>query len=801
MRCEQFLYVGLAAISNFFLPGVTAQDTSKGPCQVLAEYQSSIIAQSQWPHTGDIQFIELDAEMAYNCSISVPLVPDDALETINYLKNYSNFDTTLSFLKKPPPSYQKPGVDVMGRLDQVADNIRNGKYKNQREFEIDIWAITAESSEGHFHIELGLLGIFSWFLNDTIVSLSRDGKELPQIYARSDIESLISNPSPIIELGGEPAFEYLRNYIEQFTKSNSIEPHADWNAIVYNGPLAFGQYGHGVDASNLYTGFQKTNMYYGKSLQVRFANGSNVEWFYSAGSTHDLLAEKMTSPENIYNIFIANPAIPSGVNTRSDEHIGRGRLEPVALDERQQQDSPRVKPLPSVPLFNYPRNPDVLEVNFGRGGIVSGYILKDDSVGVLSLPSYDKGIQGGTSALNYTDAVLEFIARAQENKVKKIVIDLSGNGGGSVFLGYTIFKLFFPSIEPSLLGRVRATPHINTIGSIITGVLQDGPQILPSKDFDEIYYGQGGTIGLSAYELLDVDGRDFETWSAFFGPHQNNGDSFTNGAKYNLSTLFIQHDLKFAVPGYGLDIVPSPQSELWAAEDIILLHDGICASTCATFSELMKTDAGVKSVAVGGIPQYGPMQGVSGTRGSRAIDFEDYAELIDLIRKLVDSLGNQAATILRRWGVSLDDIRALPLPMSSSPLHFSGGVNALDMIRVSSPDAPLQFTYQASDCRLFHTFETAHDIRVLWRTVAKVASGDMSACVPGSTKAPGASHNVTLLSDPGYSYNSTWERANSTEVPDRKGFNGNGSSATQLSVGLSGLLAVSLAFIFVFNWS
>ncbi|CAH0021643.1 unnamed protein product [Clonostachys rhizophaga] len=800
MRCGQFLS-GLAAIANVFLPDVAAQSTMKGPCQLLAEYQSSAIAQSQSqsPYPGDIRFIRLDAEMAYNCSTSVRLVPEHALGTIDYLRNYSNFDTTLSFLKKTPPSYQKPGVDIMGRLDQISDKIRNGEYKSYAEFETDIWAITSESSEGHFGINLQLLSLFSWFLNDTIVSLSRDGKELPQIYARSDIESLMSNPSPIVELGGKPVFEYLRSYIERNTKSGFIEPHADWNAMVYNGPYVFASFGIDVQQSWAFSNFQRTNIYNGKTLQVRFANGSDVEWLYSAGSGANLLANNLTSPGNIYYGRIANPGISSGINTRSDELIDRDRLEPVALGERQQQNNPRPKPLPSVPLFNYPRNPDVLEVDFGVGGVVSGYILHDDSIGVLSLPSYNPGEPAtGTTALNYTNAVIEFITKAKESRVKKIVIDLSGNGGGSIFLGYTIFKLFFPSIKPSLLGRVRATPHINTIGSILTGVLQD--RALPSSDWQYIYDTYGGRIGLSAYDILDPDDREFESWGAFFGPRENNDDSFTNGARYNLSSPLMETKpyLDFAIPGYGADII-WPQSELWAAEDIILLHDGICASTCAIFSELMKTDAGVKSVAVGGIPQYGPMQGVSGTRGSSALKFEYYSDLMeDFNNTVLNSLGNLASASLSRWGVSVDDFQALPLPISNSPLRIEGGVNALDMIRVSSPDAPLQFTYQASDCRLFHTFDTAHDIRVLWRTAARVAGGDMSACVPGSTNAPGSRSNVTLLSDPGYSYNSTWERANSTDVPKNKGVNGSGSGAPQLSVGIAGLLAVAFAFVLAF---
>jgi hypothetical protein len=47
-----------------------------------------------------------------------------------------------------------------------------------------------------------------------------------------------------------------------------------------------------------------------------------------------------------------------------------------------------------------------------------------------------------------------------------------------------------------------------------------------------------------------------------------------------------------------------------------LLYDGFCASTCSIFSELMKNLGGVQSIAVGGRPQLGPMQGVGGVKGS-----------------------------------------------------------------------------------------------------------------------------------------------------------------------------------------
>ena len=64
----------------------------------------------------------------------------------------------------------------------------------------------------------------------------------------------------------------------------------------------------------------------------------------------------------------------------------------------------------------------------------------------------------------------------------------------------------------------------------------------------------------------------------------------------------------FIVTGYDKSVPEKPQ--LFAAEDIVILTDGVCSSTCSMFVEMMHNEAGVKTVVVGGRPSYGPMQAV-----------------------------------------------------------------------------------------------------------------------------------------------------------------------------------------------
>ena len=60
------------------------------------------------------------------------------------------------------------------------------------------------------------------------------------------------------------------------------------------------------------------------------------------------------------------------------------------------------------------------------------------------------------------------------------------------------------------------------------------------------------------------------------------------------------------------------------------------------------------------------------------------------------------------------------------------GVNLRDQIRKEQEDLPLQFVYDAADCRIFYTFETWNDYSQLW-TYAVNAINDPKLCVAGST--------------------------------------------------------------------
>src|SRR5690606_10148269 len=108
----------------------------------------------------------------------------------------------------------------------------------------------------------------------------------------------------------------------------------------------------------------------------------------------------------------------------------------------------------------------------------------------------------------------------------------------------------------------------------------------------------------------------------FFTPVKEHNDWFTQRARWAPSVM-IDRELSQVTTEGGKD-VKYPFDEMLDEEnflppqDIIILSNALCASTCATFVEAM-SDEGVKSVVFGGRPwgkgSMAAMQPVGGVKG------------------------------------------------------------------------------------------------------------------------------------------------------------------------------------------
>jgi hypothetical protein len=153
-------------------------------------------------------------------------------------------------------------------------------------------------------------------------------------------------------------------------------------------------------------------------------------------------------------------------------------------------------------------------------------------------------------------------------------------------------------------------------------------------------------------------------------------------------------------------------------DQIVLLTDGLCASTCSLFVEMM-TQAGVKTIVAGGRPESGPMQTASGNRGARSYD--TYS--LDLDMATAREIDEQ---------VEVNVNATVPEVRDPSIFIKYAQFNLRDQIR-KDDTTPLQFKYEAADCRIYYTLANVYNMTRLWHDVSTAAFQDSSLCVEGST--------------------------------------------------------------------
>ena len=373
-----------------------------------------------------------------------------------------------------------------------------------------------------------------------------------------------------------------------------------------------------------------------------------------------------------------------------------------------------------------------------KDGTVSGYYLEGEGledVAVIVLLAFESESPAEFQAVTH-----DFFAEAKAAGKTKLVVDFQANGGGYILQGYDFFRQLFPDVQEDGFSRWKANDAFLAMSHIISDF---------SEDFDPYTSDQETLISL--YETwfnyhydLDLTLEAFETFEDKFAPHVYKDTRYTALMRWNLTDPLTTTNETFGmgmeISGYGsLQNLTQP----FRAEDIVLLYDGVCASTCTLASEMLRIQGGVKSVAFGGRPNKGPIQGVGGVKGSQVLQYGDILSYAQESAKLTNDT-DQLAELAR--------YSALPVQRSTA-----AAVNVRDQIlRGNVKDGlPAQFVAEDADCRLYWTAPMISDVSEIWKAAANSAFNG-AKCAHGGIKPPapgkhgkhphvGAPHHHRLL--------------------------------------------------------
>ncbi|KAF2183866.1 hypothetical protein K469DRAFT_667597 [Zopfia rhizophila CBS 207.26] len=695
------LLVSAAALLN----GRTASAEAGTPCQSVSSMSSAFI--SLYPSATAAL---VPAQAAEDCLKSVPLDKDEDKALIEELMYYLSWQSNLAYLVDPPEGYTEERVDILDEINKIREKLNKDEYKDEYSVMYDLSMALTKSYDFHLAFTPDIMDVFSFrrgnigrgLLDEfALASVSSDGKALPKLYNFYDIivaQDEGWTASPVKTINDKPAEEYVQKWSETFVYH---EDHARYNRLFPNQA--------GISMGNRVNQFGRSRIGDGDYTTVVHENGTTNKYINNAIVPLDAF-DGIEDDESFFERF-CNLGPPKQQNQKRDASKTK-RATPTAT--------------------GYPE-PEVLHSE----AVIGGYYLEGkgyDDVAVLSVPSFQPAGEEGPA--EFQDLIGTFLKGAAKDGKKKLVIDLRTNGGGRVFLGYDLFKQLFPQEDPYGATQFRANEAFDITGQFMTEVLSNSTYEEAVADFEK--NGLKSELALAwqsifNYKLpLTVDNKNFTSWEEYFGPHIFNKDNFTTVSRKDLNNFFSD-DLTLDVTGYRTRANMLEKNQPFKAENIVLLQDGACGSTCAVFSEFMKTQGGVQQVVVGGKPETGPMQGVAGSKGAQVYTFTQVAREASI-----------AYSNLPEYQEELNKTELGALVFSERPLMrsayqengmTSSVINLRDNIRMNdTTNTPLEFVYEAADCRLFYTADMIRDVEAMWKKTVDARWGDSKAvCVEGST--------------------------------------------------------------------
>ncbi|KAH8661975.1 pyridine nucleotide-disulfide oxidoreductase family protein [Xylariales sp. PMI_506] len=646
----------------------------------------AIVSASWAAQTATAATPTVEAALAYQCLNSVPIDKEGALKYIDGIKPYFEWQSDASFKKNPPEDYFYPPYDFWAEIDRIREGVENDEYGNEYEWQLDFYqSVYGPGHDGHFVVYSDLLTPVTWARPLALVSVSENGTSLPVIKVYSDIISNPDTASVLKSINGLEAVEFIQSWI--FQVSGNQDADAAYNSMFFS--KAYNLLGSKGYFSN---GGRVRFIYPGDTTKLTFENGTELEITNVANLGGDWTG--VTDGPAAFRTFCPG-AITTGVPSATPSSTAETT---TATTSATISTSTTAAATPTG-LTGYP--PPVI---ISSDSVVSGYYLEDygfAEVAVLVMTSFEPD-----SPPEFQATVQDFFAQAVADGKTQLVVDVQVNGGGYIFQGYDTFRQLFPDIVQNGTGRWRWSSGFEAVADVTSAAC---PNFDPNTASDEEIETCDSTWNWR-YDL-DVADDNFNSFEDKFGPVTFNNDSFTHVMQWNFSnpldTINSTWGMGMDITGYGSRT--NFTRPFGGPENIVIVFDGYCASTCTLFAQFLKWDAGVKSVALGGRPQEGPIQGVGGVKGSQSLG---YSSILGQVQLAANQTTNE--TLLAEFN------RYTTYPLDRSP---TTSLNAKDeILRDHLVDGtPAQFVTEYSDCRIYWTEDMHRNITAVWRAAASAA--------------------------------------------------------------------------------
>jgi hypothetical protein len=573
------------------------------------------------------------------CLRSVPFSKPHAIDLVENLRIYTKFIGGQAYFRTPLlPKLEIPTFNINDTLDTIESRVNSGYYKNGFEFWRAVALAYSGFRDGHitfFPLCSGTMFIYTH--DHPIVAISNKANGEREIYTVNttiptnstsstdptvSINSTSTSGKPRLQnkvksINGVPAVEFLLKMSNSLPEAvfQFLDPDARWNTLMENypsnpgsGKFAFRLFFAGEEEEKLVLTFESK-----KQVTVEWRAELRPEYatlgpFNSTKSFTDTIC--YLDPK-FYELMLPNvagpmfKADPSGTSWSSmvssvlstsavaTPTPTASLINPITSDATSTAVSTSTSAIttsstppngtyvtPTSSIIGYPtpvsRGPIDSLVHFADPD-------SDTSVAILRIPTFNLFNNEVAAWDRYFNSTLTKLA---DSGTKKLLLDVSGNPGGLAKLGKRAIRMLFPD---KFHDNKEPEQYVNwRYHSGLVKLLK--AEVEPESTFDE-----GNFANLMGVNYTSLD--------QYLGPYYNPKfkDSFT------AMSLLTRDMLKDADKGYF------PRKSFWKKEDVVVVSNGLCSSTCHNLVELL-TQIGVRSYAIGGRPSRKNMQAVGGTK-------------------------------------------------------------------------------------------------------------------------------------------------------------------------------------------
>ncbi|KAF0505751.1 peptidase s41 family protein [Gigaspora margarita] len=553
-----------------------------------------------------------------------------ANKTINTIKGIlENFYPFLDQDKESPqPGFTFQSIDIISKLEELLNN----QYSADFQFITDLTSLLFQPKDGHlFFFSNCYNQIFTFDQGLSLYSIIKpDGKQAIKIFNDVIDSSLID--CEVVTIDSRPAMEVLTEFANDKTFS-SKDLGVRFNSLLSSLSLE----NNNIRASSFTQQFTKSRILPEKpSISYGLTcNGSSSTIERSWKITSDFY-NNFTDSNSYWNNFCAATTTPSLFDPFND-------------------------------FGDYSKTYDnmISKAQMVFNGTSSRFYMQNQT-GIALISTSEPTV----NAQEQMKQILQGFNKLNEMGAKKIVFDLTDNGGGFISVAEFVNILLFPDTNPSFPSDAKVTNFSKLA----------------------IQTATTGQISGSIFEAQQY--ATFSTLQVF-----NTSQDFIGNNVYTHGNTQVSYTNKFIRIGYReifrQILGNNPPKYPWTSKDMIILTNGICGSSCAMIAQHLAELQGVATIAVGGFAE-------------TPLSFASFA-------------GGQAFNSYVLFG-SLIEIGLLDNPLSPQPFDIFATLAfpIFEIYSVKNDQEVLEFAYRKADHRLFYDEKSIRDPSLLWEQASSL---------------------------------------------------------------------------------